>query len=155
MKVQVLLVAVMMAVFLAFSEASGAEEMSDEQLYAEWEAYMDEVLPEWDAHREYWRESLGWQAAPCLRGLVSGYRYSKDEKWLFATAFEPYQELFQGVIVCLHADFRIGGLNPGETKKIRGKIYLMENDVSKLLTRYRRDFPEHVRAPGSRPPSSR
>ena len=69
--------------------------------------------------------------------------FSKDDKWLFATAFEPYQELFQGVIVCLHSDFRVGGLKPGETKKICGKIYLMENDLKKLLKRYRHDFPEH------------
>lgn len=69
--------------------------------------------------------------------------FSKDEKMLFATAFEPYQELFQGVICCLHSDFRIGGLKPGETKKIRGKIYLMANDVKQLLKRYRKDFPEH------------
>jgi hypothetical protein len=42
---------------------------------------------------------------------------------------------------CIHSDFRIGGLQPGETKTIHGKIYLMENDVAKLLERYRRDFP--------------
>ena len=71
--------------------------------------------------------------------------FSKDEKQLYAVAFEPYQELFQGVICCLHSDFRIGGLKPGETKKIRGKIYLMKNDVKQLLTRYRKDFPEHHR----------
>ena len=47
-----------------------------------------------------------------------------------ATAWEPYQELFQGVIVCLHSDFRIGGLKPGETKAIRGKIYLMPADLT-------------------------
>lgn len=70
--------------------------------------------------------------------------FSADETWLFATAFEPYQELFQGVVVCLHSDFRIGGLEPGETKTIRGKIYLMKNDVPELLKRYREDFPEHV-----------
>ena len=70
--------------------------------------------------------------------------FSHDEKLLFATAFEPYQELFQGVICCLHSDFRIAGLEPGETKKVRGKIYLMENDVEKLLKRYRKDFPEQV-----------
>lgn len=69
--------------------------------------------------------------------------FSRDEKMLFATAFEPYQELFQGIICCLHSDFRIGGLKPGETKKVRGKIYLMENDLKKLLARYSRDFPEH------------
>lgn len=70
--------------------------------------------------------------------------YSKDEKMIFATAFEPYQELFQGVIVCLHSDFRIGGLKAGETKRIRGKIYLVDNDVKALVKRYRKDFPEHV-----------
>jgi hypothetical protein len=68
--------------------------------------------------------------------------FSADDKLIFATAFEPYQELFQGVIRCLHADFRLGGLQPGETKKIRGKIYLVPNDLPALLKRYRADFPE-------------
>jgi len=40
-----------------------------------------------------------------LIGCLSG-----DDKWLFAVAFDPYQELFQGVIECIHSDFRIGGL---------------------------------------------
>jgi hypothetical protein len=53
--------------------------------------------------------------------------------------------LFQGVARCLHSDFRLGGLQPGETKTIRGKIYIVPNDVPKLLQRYGRDFPEHVR----------
>ena len=69
--------------------------------------------------------------------------YSADEKMIFAVAFEPYQELFQGVIACLHSDFRIGGLKPGETKNIRGKIYVMPADTEKLLARYKADFPEH------------
>jgi hypothetical protein len=66
---------------------------------------------------------------------------SADGKELMATAWEPYQELFQGVIVCLHSDFRIGGLKPGEAKTIRGKIYLMPADFTELRARYRRDFP--------------
>jgi hypothetical protein len=65
---------------------------------------------------------------------------SADNQWLFATAWTPTQELFQGVIVCLHNDFRLGGLKPGETKRARGKVYVMENDVDALLARYRRDF---------------
>ncbi len=68
--------------------------------------------------------------------------FSEDNSMLFATAFEPYQELFQGVIVCLHSDFRLGGLNPNETRTIRGKIYILPNDVPELLKRYERDFPE-------------
>jgi hypothetical protein len=70
--------------------------------------------------------------------------FSADGSKLFATAFEPYQELFQGVRVCLHSDFRLGGLKPGETKDIRGKIYIVPNDVDALLKRYTKDFPEHV-----------
>lgn len=69
--------------------------------------------------------------------------FSQDGKWLYAMAFEPYQELFQGVAKCLHSDFRIGTVKPGETKKVRGKIYLMRNDVDALLLRYAKDFPEH------------
>lgn len=73
--------------------------------------------------------------------------FSADESMIFATAFEPYQELFQGVAVCLHSDFRLGGLQPGETKQVRGKIYFVPNDVGMLLDRYARDFPEQVTAP--------
>ena len=69
--------------------------------------------------------------------------YSADEKLIFATAWEPYQELFQGVARCLHSDFRIGGLAAGEEKRIRGKVYVVANDPGALLTRYERDFPEH------------
>jgi hypothetical protein len=65
---------------------------------------------------------------------------SADGTKLLATAWEPYQELFQGVIVCLHSDFRIGGLEPGESKEIRGKIYVLPNEPEALLQRYRRDF---------------
>ena len=70
---------------------------------------------------------------------------SADGRELVATAWEPYQELFQGVIVCLHSDFRIGGLAPGESKTIRGKIYLMPADFPALEARYRKDFPNQER----------
>jgi hypothetical protein len=43
---------------------------------------------------------------------------------------------------CLHSDFRLGGLAPEATLQIRGKIYIVPNDVPALLKRYRRDFPE-------------
>ena len=69
--------------------------------------------------------------------------YSGDEKWIMATAWEPYQELFQGVATCMHSDFRIGGLKPGEKKTIRGKMYIVPAvDIVKLVARYERDFPE-------------
>ncbi|MGB0597041.1 MAG: hypothetical protein ACPGLY_10140 [Rubripirellula sp.] len=67
--------------------------------------------------------------------------YSADEKMILAVAWEPYQEVFQGVITCIHNDFRIGGLKPGETKVIRGKMYLVPADEKSLLSRFRKDFP--------------
>lgn len=70
--------------------------------------------------------------------------FSADESQVLAIAFDPWQELFQGVFACLHADFRIGGLEPGETKNIHGKLYVLENDVPALLKRYERDFPERT-----------
>ena len=71
--------------------------------------------------------------------------FSGDNSRIFATAWEPYQELFQGVFTCLHSDFRIGGLKPGERKQIRGKIYYVPNDIPALLKRYAKDFPEQAR----------
>jgi hypothetical protein len=68
--------------------------------------------------------------------------FSQDGQWIFGMAFEPYQELFQGVARCLHSDFRIGTLKPGESKRVHGKIYLMRNDAEALLKRYAKDFPE-------------
>jgi sugar lactone lactonase YvrE len=78
-------------------------------------------------------------------GLISCF--SADRKSILAIAWEPYQELFQGVIRCLHSDFRLGGLDAGQTLRIRGKLYVVPNDVSRLLTRYECDFPEQVVAP--------
>lgn len=66
--------------------------------------------------------------------------YSADEKTILAVAWDPYQEIFQGVISCMHCDFRLGGLKPGETKKIHGKVYIVPADVEKLLARYEKDF---------------
>jgi hypothetical protein len=66
--------------------------------------------------------------------------YSADKRQILAIAWEPYQELFQGVIACIHTDFRIGGLAPGQSKTIRGKLYLLDADIAKLLARYERNF---------------
>jgi hypothetical protein len=67
---------------------------------------------------------------------------SADDRYLLAMAWDQTQELFQGVIVCLHNDPRVGGLKPGETKKLHGKVYFLKNDPEALLKRYKRDFPK-------------
>ncbi len=73
-----------------------------------------------------------------VNGLIGCF--SEDDQSLLAMAWNDTQELFQGVIVCLHNDPRIGGLKAGEAKQLRGKIYVMKNDPKALLSRYRRDF---------------
>ena len=62
-----------------------------------------------------------------------------------AVAWEPYQEVFQGVFCCIHNDFRLGGLKPGEIKKIRGKMYFVPANVDALVERFEQDFPEQAR----------
>ena len=77
--------------------------------------------------------------------------FSGDNSLIFATAWEPYQELFQGVARCLHSDFRLGGVAPGETKRIKGRIYIVANDVNALLARYRLDFGASLDSPEAAP----
>ena len=73
-----------------------------------------------------------------VNGLIGCF--SDDNQSLLGMAWSDTQELFQGVIVCLHNDPRIGGLKAGESKQLRGKIYVLRNDPKALLDRYRRDF---------------
>lgn len=68
--------------------------------------------------------------------------FSADDKLILAIGWEPYQEIFQGVITCLHSDFRLGGLQPGETKKIHGKLYIVPADVDALVKRFANDMKE-------------
>ena len=71
--------------------------------------------------------------------------FSADDQLILATAWQPYQELFQGVIRCIHSDFRIGGLAPGQARTIRGRIYIVPNDPPALRRRYEMDVPEHMK----------
>ncbi|MCM8527330.1 MAG: hypothetical protein NE327_12490 [Lentisphaeraceae bacterium] len=70
---------------------------------------------------------------------------NRENDMVLGIAFEPYQELFQGVIRCLHSDFRFGGLKPGETKTVRGKLYIMNGSIDDLVSEYETDFPEHLK----------
>jgi hypothetical protein len=73
-----------------------------------------------------------------VNGLIGCF--SDNNKYLMATAWDHYQELFQGIFVCIHSDPRIGGLKAGEVKKLKGKLYFMNNDPKELLKRYKQDF---------------
>jgi hypothetical protein len=66
--------------------------------------------------------------------------FSADGETLVAMAWDSWQELFLGIIGCIHADFRLGGLAPGEMKRVEGRLYVMANDVPALLRRVERDL---------------
>lgn len=80
----------------------------------------------------------------CLDQPVNGLIgcFSADNRWILATASDRTHELFEGVYVCLHSDPSIGGLKPGEIRRLRQKVYLVPNDPERLMERYRKDFPE-------------
>jgi len=79
-----------------------------------------------------------------VNGLIGCF--SADNRWLLATASDHTHELFEGVYVCLHSDPAVGGLAPGETKRVLSKIYLLPNDPRALLQHYRHDFPASEQA---------
>ena len=63
--------------------------------------------------------------------------FSSDGKWIFAVCFDPAQELFQGVAQCLHNDFRIGKVPPGESRRIRGRIWIIPAQPDSLVELHR------------------
>ena len=75
-----------------------------------------------------------------VNGLIGCF--SADGRYLLAMAWDKTQELFQGVIVCIHNDPRVGGLNAGQVKNLHGKLYFLKNDPQALLARYNRDLPK-------------
>jgi hypothetical protein len=79
-----------------------------------------------------------------VNGLIGCF--SADNRWLLATASDRTHELFEGVYVCLHSDPRVDGLDPGQTKELRSKIYFLPNDPKALLKRYHHDFPDWPKA---------
>ena len=64
--------------------------------------------------------------------------FSSDGKWIFAVCFDPTQEVFQGVAQCLHNDFRIGKVPPGESRRIRGRIWIIPAQPETLVELHRK-----------------
>jgi len=68
-------------------------------------------------------------------------REATDGKWVCGIAWEDFLSA-QGhnPWECMHLSIRIGPLGPGESKTIRGKMYLFEGGKKDLLQRYCEDF---------------
>jgi hypothetical protein len=75
-------------------------------------------------------------------------RESVDGKWVAAIAWDRYLSA-QGHNPwnCMHLSIRVGALKPGETKTVRGRIYVMQADKIDVLKRYRSEFCIQTDAP--------
>ena len=69
-------------------------------------------------------------------------RESEDGRWVTAVAWEDFLSV-QGHNPwnCLHVGVRVGALAPGDSRTIRGRLYLFPGDVAECVARFRRDFP--------------
>ena len=82
-------------------------------------------------------------------GLI--VREATDGKWVCGIAWEDFLSA-QGhnPWECMHLSIRIGPLESGKSKTIRGRIYVFEGDKEDLLQRYRDDFGDQKPSDSSR-----
>jgi hypothetical protein len=68
-------------------------------------------------------------------------RESEDGRWVTAVAWEDFVSV-QGhnPWYCLHNCVRVGPLRPGESRTVRGRLYLFPGNKEECLARFRRDF---------------
>lgn len=78
------------------------------------------------------------------RGLL--VRESADRKWVTGIGWEDYLSV-QGhnPWSCLHASIRVGPLKRGESKTIRGRLFLFPGNRQDALDRWHREFPNGAR----------
>ena len=110
-------------------------------------AVRDLVNREARGGRYVWTDKWPMSERNAVGGLI--VREATHGKWVCGIAWDDFLSA-QGhnPWECMHLSIRIGPLEPGESKTIRGKIYLLEGDKNALLQRYRHDF-------GDKKPSDR
>ncbi|MHC4740174.1 MAG: hypothetical protein ACYS9Y_14795 [Planctomycetota bacterium] len=98
---------------------------------------LDEISP--DGRFVFSRK---WPTSPknATAGLI--IRQAKNGKWVTAIAWEDFLSA-QGhnPWKCMHLAISVGPLKNGESKKIRGKIYLFQGNKENCLNRFYQDFP--------------
>lgn len=117
--------------------------------------YNNALRGELDQHAHTWTESLDprskkgdrfvWSArwpdseVNAHAGLI--VRESTSGKWVTGIAWERFLSA-QGhnPWECMHLSINIGPLERGQSREIRGKIYLIEGTKEQLLERYYQDF---------------
>ena len=102
----------------------------------------------WDKRRDdgnfIWYHKWPTSKRDAFAGLL--VRESKDRSKTMAIAWDSFVTA-QGhnPWKCMHLSVGLGPLKQGETKTIRGKIYLFEGTKEDFLAKFRRDFPHVIR----------
>jgi hypothetical protein len=86
--------------------------------------------------------SAKWPTSPVNAGAGILIRESEDGRWVTGIAWEDYVAV-QGhnPWKCMHLAVRVGPLPRGETKTLRGRVYLFRGNRTDCLAKYRKDFP--------------
>ncbi len=86
-----------------------------------------------------WSNKWPKNESNAIAGLI--IRESNDGKWACGIAWEDFLSA-QGhnPWECMHLSVRIGPMKPGESKTIRGRIYLLPGKKHDVLQRYHADF---------------
>lgn len=89
--------------------------------------------------RYVWSDKWPLAEPNAAAGLL--LRESSDGRWVTGIAWEDFLSA-QGHNPwdCMHLSVRVGPLKPGESKRIRGRMYLFPGDKQKLLERFQADF---------------
>jgi len=86
-------------------------------------------------------EGSKWAISPEVAHSGLMVRESSGGEWVVGVAWEDYLSVSAHYpLRCLHMAVRLGALEPGKTRTIRGKIYLFKGAKEDCLKRYRSDF---------------
>ena len=135
-----------------FLGAEGLEPLVARELH-----YNHELRPAVDHVAHQWEESLDPNSRPSDRfpwsfrwpdsavdargGLI--VRESTDGKWVTGIAWERFLlAQAHNPWDCMHLSIHLGPLEKGESREVRGKIYLFQGTKEELLERYLSDFQE-------------
>lgn len=87
-----------------------------------------------------WSNKWPTSDANATAGLI--VRESEDGRWVTGVAWEDFVSV-QGhnPWYCMHNCVRVGPLEPGQSRTVRGRLYLFPGNKEACLERFRRDFP--------------
>lgn len=123
-----------------FIGQSGLEKLVKRQIH--FNEHLQHSLDKKSPTREFIFSSKWPTADPTKHGIL--IRESTDKQWVTGIAWENFLSV-QGhnPWQCMHLGILVGPMEPGETKTVRGKIYLFRGLKEDCFERYVEDFEKH------------